>query len=222
MKNSLEQILNELQPYSAKLVAVSKTQSVGSILNLYDKSQFTFCENYVQEMTEKYAVLPKELEWHFIGHLQRNKVKFISSFVHTIQSVDSWKLLREISRQSKKMNRTIPCFLQMHISGEDNKFGMNDLELMQLLEDWLVHPEEYSNIKIAGMMGMGTNTTDQHLVRTEFKKLRGKFDKIKKDFFLTDHSFKEISMGMSSDYKIALEEGSTMVRIGSLLFGSRK
>ena len=216
-----QQVLSRLSPYHAELVAVSKTKPVADIEALYAAGQRIFGENYVQELTEKQAVLPADIEWHFIGHLQTNKVKFIAPFVHTIHAVDSLKLLQEINKQAAKHQRIIHCLLQVHIAAEETKFGMDEQELQQLLNAYAADPTGFSQVRIAGLMGMATNTTNEIQVRKEFHQLRQLSGSVKHTYFNNEAYFKELSIGMSADYSIALEEGSTMVRIGSLLFGER-
>ncbi|MFI5154303.1 MAG: YggS family pyridoxal phosphate-dependent enzyme [Chitinophagales bacterium] len=203
---------------SAGLVAVSKTKSIEEIRSLYELGQRDFGENYVQELIEKQKSLPKDIRWHFIGHLQSNKVKFIAPFIHLIQSVDSFKLLNEIEKQARKSDLRIDCLLQVHIAKEETKFGLNEDEL----DDCLQKSREGSmtHVTIRGLMGMATLTGDSNQVRAEFKRLKFLFDKYSGDFIKGGHEA-ILSMGMSSDYRIAIEEGSTMVRIGTLLFGER-
>jgi PLP dependent protein len=214
-----EQILKDLQPTHTQLIAVSKTKPNEAIMELYDKGQRAFGENYVQELLDKHASLPKDIEWHFIGHLQSNKVKYIAPFVHTIHSVDSFKLLQEIDKQALKNNRKIRCLLQFHIADEESKFGFDTEGVRLMVQDelWL----NFKNVEICGVMGMATFTDDKVQVKHEFQTLKGIFDSLKISYFIDNQSFKDISMGMSDDYKMAIEEGSTMVRIGSLLFGKR-
>lgn len=214
----LENILNEL-PAFTRLVAVSKTKTPEQILDLYHKGQRIFGENRVQELVPKYEELPGDIEWHAIGHLQTNKVKYIAPFIACIHSVDSLKILKEINKQAKKADRTIDCLLQFHIAEEDTKFGLNQEEATEMLDS----PEykKLKNVRITGVMGMATFTDDEVQVRREFRSLKNIFDQLKARFFSGDDHFREISMGMSGDYKIAVEEGSTMVRIGTLLFGER-
>jgi pyridoxal phosphate enzyme (YggS family) len=198
------------------LVAVSKTKPVSDILELYNLGQRDFGENYVQELTEKAAQLPKDIRWHFIGHLQSNKVKFITSFIHLIHGVDSFKLLKEINKQAVKNNKVIDCLLQVHIAQEETKFGFDENELNDLFNNLTV--ESLNNIRVQGLMGMASFTNDLDKVRGEFKQLKNIFDKLRTH----DSGLTTLSMGMSSDYKIAIEEGSNMVRIGSLIFGGRE
>ena len=214
-----EQILKDLQPTHTQLIAVSKTKPNEAIMELYDKGQRAFGENYVQELVDKYAALPKDIEWHFIGHLQSNKVKYIAPFVHTIHSVDSFKLLQEIDKQAFKNNRKIKCLLQFHIADEESKFGFDTEGVRLMIEDALW--SDCKNVEICGVMGMSTFTDDKGQVKHEFQALKKIFDNLKNTYFIDNQSFTDISMGMSDDYKMAIAEGSTMVRIGSLLFGKR-
>ena len=215
----LLKILNELQATSTTLVAVSKTKPVSQILELYAQGQRHFGENKVQEVVEKYEALPKDIHWHLIGHLQSNKVKYVASFVHLIHSVDSLKLLEAIDKQATKNQRVINCLLQFKIAAEDTKYGLTWEDAVDMLKSEMY--STFQHIKICGVMGMATNTEDEVKIRSEFRNLRGYFDSLKRDYFAQQPDFKEISMGMSSDYLLAIEEGSTMVRIGSLLFGER-
>lgn len=210
----------ELIPSNVSLVAVSKTKPVTEILEIYNYGQRVFGENKVQELTEKYELLPKDIEWHLIGHLQTNKVKYIASFVAMIHAVDSLKLLEEINKQAKKHNRIIDCLLQFHIAQEDTKFGLNKQEVVDLLGSDKFH--ELEHIRIRGVMGMASFTDDNEQVRKEFRELVSIFNFLKSDYFSTQRSFDVRSMGMSGDFEIAIEEGSNMVRVGSLIFGERK
>lgn len=218
------------------LVAVSKIQPAESIQALYDLGQRDFGENYVQELLAKEAVLPKDIRWHFIGHLQSNKVKYIAPFVHLIHGVDSEKLLAEINKQALKNNRRIHCLLQVHIAEEETKFGFDEEEVKELITRIGTNYTNFSNAAVCGLMGMASFSEDEHKVRSEFRKLRNIFDELnellkqKNIDTLTDAPNLELStleplnllsMGMSGDYRIALEEGSNMIRIGSLLFGAR-
>jgi pyridoxal phosphate enzyme (YggS family) len=216
-KEAYEQLIADLGSHHVTLVAVSKTKSVEEIKQLYDLGQKDFGENYVQEVAEKQSQLPNDIRWHFIGHLQSNKVKQITPFIHLIQSVDSLKLLQEINKQGKKNDRVIDCLLQVHIAQEETKFGLDESELNDLLNN---SRSQYQNIRICGLMGMASLTDDMETVRSEFKYLRSIFEKHAK---LQTSNFKlqTLSMGMSSDYFVAIEEGSNMVRIGSLIFGAR-
>ncbi len=201
------------------LVAVSKTKPAEEIMKLYQSGQRIFGENKVQEMVSKYEILPKDIQWHQIGHLQKNKVKYIAPFVAMIHAVDSLELLQMINKEAAKNNRTIDVLLQFHIATEETKFGLNKDEAFQLLTK--LEKEPLPNVKICGVMGMASFTDDTNLIRSEFRSLKEIFASLKSEFFMENLFFKEISMGMSGDYKIAIEEGSTMVRIGSAIFGSR-
>jgi hypothetical protein len=214
-----KQLSAEVKPYGARLIAVSKTKPAEDILLLYNNGQRIFGENKVQELAEKYEALPKDIEWHLIGHLQTNKVKYIAPFVSLIHSVDSLKLLEEINKQAAKNNRVIDCLLQIFIADEDTKFGLSAQEASALLQS----PQfaEFKNIRICGLMGMATNTTDESKIAAEFAGLKQLFTKLKSEFFAGNDSFKEISMGMSSDYQLALQNGATLIRVGSILFGHR-
>lgn len=219
--SSFETICAELKNTHTTLVAVSKTKPVDQIMPIYQKGQRIFGENKVQEMVDKYEQMPKDIEWHLIGHLQTNKVKYIAPFVSMIHSIDRLKLLDEVEKQAAKNNRIIKVLLQMHVANEDTKFGLDETELVEIMDYYLTNPKNYAHINIVGIMGMATNTNDTNQIRNEFKQLKGIFQFIKNAYFLNKKDFTEMSMGMSSDYKIAVEEGSTMVRIGSLLFGQR-
>lgn len=216
-----KQILSELNG-KATLVAVSKTKPVEDIRELYDLGQRDFGENYVQELLEKQPQLPADIRWHFIGHLQSNKVKYIAPFVHLIHGVDSYKLLNEINTQASKNNRTIDCLLQVHISGEETKFGFDEEELSLFTETVAKYQQlsVLNHVRICGLMGMASFSDNEALIRREFAILKTLFSKYAQSS-IPSIQFSILSMGMSSDYKIALEEGSTMVRIGSLLFGQR-
>lgn len=215
-KQAYRQIKSELDVKQITLVAVSKTKPVEDIQELYDLGQRDFGENYVQELTEKAGQLPNDIRWHFIGHLQSNKVKFIAPFVQLIHGVDSLKLLKEINKQAGKNNRVIDCLFQVHIAQEETKFGMDEKELTEAL----MESDQLKNVRVCGLMGMASFTDNLDKVRGEFRNLKAIFDKQPQ---LITHNTKltTLSMGMSSDYKIAIEEGSTMIRIGSLLFGER-
>lgn len=214
-----QEILNELQSTQTKLVAVSKTKPKEAILELYEQGQRDFGENKAQELTPKYETLPKDIRWHMIGHLQTNKVKYIAPFVHLIHSVDSQKVLKEINKEARKNERVIDCLLQFKIAQEDTKYGFDLPEAEAMLQSEAF--QNYEHVRITGVMGMATFTDDEAQVRREFQKLREIFNVLKNKYFADEPAFKEISMGMSDDYKIAIEEGSTMVRIGTLLFGKR-
>ena len=215
---NLKKIEQEI-PNNVKIIAVSKTHPKEMIQEVYDFGHRVFGENKTQEMTEKHEALPKDIEWHMIGHLQTNKVKYIAPFVSMIHSVDSMKLLKEIDKEAIKNNRVIDCFLQIDIANEDTKFGMLEKEAIELLssEDFA----QLKNIRTCGVMGIGSITVDINKTRQEFKNLKVTFLTLKEKFFKNEDYFTEISMGMSSDYDIAIEEGSTIVRIGSLIFGQR-
>ncbi|NNF33702.1 MAG: YggS family pyridoxal phosphate-dependent enzyme [Saprospiraceae bacterium] len=214
-----QSLIEELKDKEVKLVAVSKTKPVDMIRELYDQGQRIFGENRAQELADKYDKLPQDIEWHMIGHLQKNKVKYIAPFVSMIESCDSLRLLSTINKEGKKNNRIIPVLLQMRIATEETKYGLTLTDIKDLLNSDEYHVLDH--IKVCGLMGMATFTDNLDQVRREFKKLKKAFDTIKEIYFMDDTSFKEISMGMSGDYGIAIEEGSTMVRIGSLLFGAR-
>ncbi len=214
--------LNEIRSKlsdNVTLVAVSKTKPKEAIKEAYLAGQRVFGENKVQELVEKAETLPNDIEWHLIGHLQRNKVKYIAPFVSLIHAVDSLRLLQEINKQGAKNNRTIDCLLQFHIADEDTKFGLDENEAIELLNS-----ETYqgmNNIKLCGVMGMATFTDNLEQVRDEFQKLHKLFEKLKTSHFSLNEDFKTISMGMSGDWEIAIEEGSNMIRVGSSIFGSR-
>jgi pyridoxal phosphate enzyme (YggS family) len=211
----------ELGAKGVTLVAVSKTKPNEDINALYSLGQRDFGENYVQEITEKHAALPPDIRWHFIGHLQSNKVRLIATFVHLIHGVDSFRLLQEINKQAGKANRVIDILLQMHISGEETKFGLDEKEIIELLEYYEAQQSTLANVRICGLMGMASNTIDEIVIRNDFARLYALFRNLQQSTFLGKSWFTICSMGMSADYKIAIEEGSNMVRIGSLLFGSR-
>lgn len=212
-------IVKELTEKNVILVAVSKTKPVEAIKELYDLGHRDFGENYVQELQEKYEQLPKDIRWHFIGHLQSNKVKYIASFVHLIHGIDSFKLLKEVDKQAKKLNRTIDVLLQVHIAQEETKFGLDENELNEIFNS--TEFPELKNARVCGLMGMASFTDDKEKVRNEFKYLKSFFGKYTKSEILNS-KFEILSMGMSGDYAMAIEEGSTMVRIGSLIFGERE
>ena len=200
---------------NVQLVAVSKTKPVELLMEAYNVGQRIFGENKVQELVAKHEQMPKDIEWHMIGHLQSNKVKYITPFVSLIHAVDSLKLLETINKEALKNNRVIECLLQIYIADEETKFGLDETELNELLES--ENYKQMQNIKIVGLMGMATNTDDENKIRNEFKKLKSLFENLR----FTIYDLRFLSMGMSSDYKIAVEEGSTMVRVGSLIFGER-
>lgn len=200
-------------------MAVSKTKTVEDIQAIYNCGQKVFGENKVQELTSKYELLPKDIEWHLIGHLQTNKVKYIAPFVAMIHSVDSFKLLQEINKQAAKNNRVIDCLLQLFIAQEETKFGLSEEEAKELLTSDAF--KELKNVRIVGLMGMASNTDNEAQIRKEFKSLKKFFDELNSSLCTQNSTLTELSMGMSSDYLIAVEEGSTLVRVGSAIFGSR-
>ncbi len=210
---------SEIESSGVKLVAVSKNHPTEAVLEAYNAGQRIFGENLVQEMVEKQEKLPQDIEWHLIGHLQTNKVKYIAPFIKLIESVDSMKLLKEINKQALKNNRIIDCLLQIYIADEDTKFGLGFDEAIELLRD--DEFQSLKNIRIIGLMGIATNTALEGQIKAEFQELKVLFEGIKLSFFRKEDNFKEISMGMSADYRIAMDQGSTMVRIGSNIFGKR-
>jgi len=214
--NQYHSIISQLNPQKVQLIAVSKTKPNEDIIELYDLGQRAFGENYVQELVDKAASLPKDIQWHFIGHLQSNKVKYIAPFVHLIHGVDSEKLLQEINKQALKHNRIIDCLLQIYIANEETKFGLDEKELNELITS--KEFKELQNIRIIGLMGMATFTENQNQIKAEFKHLKTIFDTINNQENL---KLETLSMGMSGDYELAIEFGSTMVRIGSSIFGNR-
>ena len=219
LKENIENFKNQLANSDCKLVAVSKTKPISLLQEAYDLGVRIFGENKVQELTEKHEALPKDIEWHMIGHLQTNKVKYIAPFVSLIHSVDSLKLLKEINKRAAQNDRVIDVLLQMHIAEEESKFGFSEEEVKEILEGDTF--KSFENIRVVGLMGMATNTSNQDQVRKEFKGLKKLFDYLKVDFKLNNTDWKEVSMGMSGDYKIAIDEGSTMIRVGSSIFGAR-
>jgi pyridoxal phosphate enzyme (YggS family) len=217
--DNIKSLKNETVPKKVSLIAVSKTKPVADIQEAYNAGQRLFGENTVQEMVEKYEQLPKDIEWHQIGHLQSNKVKYIAPFISMIQSVDSMKLLQEINKQAEKNKRVIDCLLQIYIADEETKFGLGFDEAIELLRT-----DEFTtfkNIRIRGLMGIATNTDKEKQLKDEFQELKTFFDGIKQSFFRKEESFDVLSMGMSSDYEIAIEQGSNMIRVGSTIFGGR-
>lgn len=211
--------LKQTLPTDVTLVAVSKTKPKEDISELYALGQRDFGENKVQELVKKQVQLPKDIRWHAIGHLQRNKVKYIVPFVHLIHAVDSLRLLKEIDKQASKLNRVVDYLFQIHIAQEDTKFGLSKEELIETLTQ--EETSQFKNTRICGLMGMATNTDNEVQVKKEFYDLKALFEGVKKEFFAEMDYFKELSMGMSGDYEFAIEEGSTMLRIGSKLFGKR-
>lgn len=207
--------------YGAQLVAVSKFKSTEDIMELYRLGQRDFAENYVQELLEKQAHLPGDIRWHFIGSLQRNKVKYIAPFIHLIHSVDSFRLLKEINKQGAAAERQIPCLLQLFVAQEETKSGMSETDLAEFIEFYRAQEDGLQHVRLEGVMGMASFTDDQDQIRREFREIRSGFSYLRSGYFLGLPHFKEISMGMSNDYPLALEEGSTIIRVGSLLFGKR-
>ncbi|MFZ4399063.1 MAG: YggS family pyridoxal phosphate-dependent enzyme [Bacteroidales bacterium] len=218
IEKNIEKILKTI-PDNVELVIVSKTKPIDLILEAYNTGQRIFGENKAQEVAEKYEFLPKDIIWHFIGHLQTNKIKYIIPFIHLIHSVDSVKLLNCINKEAEKNNRTIDCLLQFYIATEASKFGFDIDEATLFLQS--KEFELMKNVRIVGVMGMATNSDDNYIIHNEFAQLKIYFENLRQKFFIDKPYFKEISMGMSGDYKIAIEEGSTMIRIGSDIFGKR-
>ena len=217
--SNIQDIQTELSPVGVTLVAISKTKPVEDIQEAYAAGQRVFGENMVQELVEKQEALPKDIQWHLVGHLQTNKVKYIAPFIALIQSVDSLKLLAEINKHAAKHNRVIDCLLQVDIALEDTKFGLDHVEVVELLES-----EEFQNmqhVRIRGLMGIATNTDNEKEIKEEFYELKMLFDGVKVSYFRKVDSFDTLSMGMSSDYNLAIEQGSNMVRLGSTIFGKR-
>ncbi len=218
VKENIQHLRTEI-PQNVKIIAVSKTKPIELINQAIDAGQIDFGENRVQELVLKAKQLPTNIHWHMIGHLQTNKVKLLLPYVSLIHSVDSYKLASEINKEAIKLGKNIPCLLQVHIALEDTKYGFTDEELFAFLDNPQL--KTFKNITITGLMGMATFTDNEIQIRKEFKHLRKLFEEIKKNYFPNEPHFKELSMGMSNDYRIAIEEGSTMVRIGSLIFGER-
>ena len=219
ISKNITELQKELQPIGVTLVAISKTKPNEDILEAYGAGQRIFGENQVQDLVEKYETLPKDIEWHLVGHLQTNKVKYIAPFISLIHSVDSLKVLTEINKHALKNNRIIDCLLQIYIADEDTKFGLDFAEAVELLRS-----EEFQglkNVRIRGLMGIASNTENEKIIKEEFYELKMLFDGIKTTYFRKEESFDILSMGMSSDYKIAIEQGSNMVRLGSTIFGQR-
>lgn len=212
---NIQYIENQVVSNGVTLIAVSKTKPVEMLMEAYNAGFKRFGENYVQELVEKYETMPKDIEWHFIGHLQSNKVKYIAPFVSLIHSVDSFKLLQEINKQAAKNNRVIDCLLQIYIAEEDTKSGMTEEECLEILQPETL--KNLPNIKIVGLMGMTTLTDDETQIRKEFKKLKIFNEKLRSQ----NSALRTLSMGMSGDYEIAIEEGSNMIRVGSKIFGGR-
>jgi len=219
---SIGQNLKELQaiiPEHVQLIAVSKTKPVADILEAYQAGQRVFGENKAQEMAAKHPQLPADIQWHFIGHLQTNKVKYIAPFVSLIHSVDSLKLLQEIDKEAQKNQRVIDCLLEFHIATEESKFGFDMAEAGAMLASPVF--QTLNHIRLCGVMGMASFTENDALIHQEFQSLKRYFDTLKKEYFSSDDAFAEVSMGMSGDYSIAIGEGSTMVRVGTAIFGKR-
>jgi len=207
-------------PPNVKLIAVSKRQPDTKLQTLYDYGHRVFGENIVQELVRKHDLFPQDIEWHMIGHLQRNKVKYITPFISMIHSLDNFELAKEINKRAQKINRTVDCLIEVHVAKEESKFGIKPENVLEILEqdDW---KNNFPNIHFRGLMTMATNTDDINLIRKEFSKVRLLFEELKRTYFKDYEYFTELSMGMSNDYKIAVEEGTTMVRIGTLIFGKR-
>ena len=231
IKENLAKVRTTLSD-GVRLVAVSKTKPVEMLQEAYDAGQRLFGENKALEMRDKHAVLPQDIEWHFIGHLQTNKIKYIAEYVSMIHSIDSLHLLEAVDKEAEKHGRVIDCLLQFHIATEETKFGLDMGEAVELLESFYIprscdHPSQEGtggsrlHVRIVGVMGMATNTDNLDLVRQEFRTLHGYFEQLKAKYFVGHEEFKEVSMGMSHDYQIAMEEGATLVRIGSTIFGAR-
>ena len=220
---SIQSSIQELRqhiPSDVKLVCVSKFHPAETVMEAYDAGERIFGESRVQELVQKQPELPADIQWHFIGHLQTNKIKFIVPFVKLIHGVDSWKVLNEINKQAEKAAKKTACLLQVHIADEETKFGFSEEELIDLISgDEMI---KLQNVQIAGLMGMATYTEDENQVRKEFRSLKILFDKIKSEYFSDDDAFCELSMGMSQDYQLAIEEGCTMIRIGTSIFGERE
>jgi len=217
--DNIKRLKKETDTLNVTLIAVSKTKTAAEVQEAYNAGQRLFGENQVQELVEKHEQLPKDIHWHLIGHLQSNKVKYIAGFINMIQSVDSLKLLQEINKHAEKYDRSIDCLLQVYIADEDTKFGLGFDEVIELMRS-----EEYAalkNIRICGLMGIATNTENEKQIKEEYYELKTFFDGVKQSFFRKDDAFDTLSMGMSADYQIAIEQGSNMVRLGSTIFGGR-
>ena len=215
---NIQQLQHSL-PKGVSLLAISKYQPIEAIQEAYDAGQRLFGENHIQEMAAKAAALPQDIEWHFTGHVQTNKIKYMAPFVSLIHAVDSFRLLREIDKHAAKHDRCIDCLLQIHIAQEETKYGLSIEECRNLLahEPW----RELQHVRIVGLMAMGSNTDDMEQVRSEFRRMKELFDELKSTYFANEPSFGQLSEGMTDDYPIAIEEGSTIVRIGSMIFGER-
>lgn len=216
---NIEEIRQELAPLGVALVAISKTKPNEDILEAYNAGQRIFGENMVQELVDKHESLPKDIEWHLVGHLQTNKVKYIAPFVSLIHSVDSFKLLKEINKHAAKNNRIIDCLLQVFIAEEETKYGFDHAELIEMFQEQEF--DQLKNVRIRGLMGIATNTDKEKEIKEEFYELKMLFDGVKVSYYRKEDTFDILSMGMSSDYKLAIERGSNMVRLGSTIFGKR-
>lgn len=214
-------IIKELQPQNVQLIAVSKFKPKEDIVTLYNEGHRDFGENYVQELVEKAESLSKDIRWHFIGHLQTNKVKLLLPYVSMIHSIDSFKLLKEVNKHAQILGKIIPVCIQVYVGNEDTKYGLDEKELIELLEYYQAQKNDLSNIKVQGLMGMASLTSDESVVESEFKKMNDLFWIVKNQYFLGEKEFCQLSMGMSMDYQLAIQHGSTMVRIGSTIFGQR-
>lgn len=218
IKDNLETVRESI-PSGVLLVAVSKTKPVDDLMEAYEAGQRVFGENHALEMRDKHEALPKDIDWHFIGHLQTNKIKYIIPFVRLIHSIDTFNLLQAVNKEAVKNNRVVDCLLQFHVAEEETKFGLSLEEAEEILNSDVF--KELKNVRICGIMGMATNTDNQVQIRKEFHHLKEIFGTLKQKYFTDCEYFKEISMGMSHDYRLAIEEGSTMVRVGSMIFGAR-
>lgn len=218
IKDNLETVRESI-PSGVLLVAVSKTKPVEDLMEAYEAGQRVFGENHAIEMRDKHEVLPKDIDWHFIGHLQTNKIKYIIPFVRLIHSIDTFNLLQAVNKEAVKNSRVVDCLLQFHVAEEETKFGLSLEEAEEILNSDVF--KELKNVRICGIMGMATNTDNQIQIRKEFHHLKEIFDTLKQKYFTDCEYFKEISMGMSHDYQLAIEDGSTMVRVGSMIFGAR-
>ncbi|MBV6641504.1 MAG: YggS family pyridoxal phosphate-dependent enzyme [Cyclobacteriaceae bacterium] len=219
IQDNINRLKSSIADTPCKLVAISKTKPSSDILEAYEAGQRLFGENKVQELTSKYEELPKDIEWHMVGHLQRNKVKYMAPFVNLIHSIDSLKLLKEVNKQAEKANRTINCLLQVHIAEESTKFGFDLAEIPDLIQSDEL--KSFDHIQVVGLMGMATFTEDETQIKREFTSLRKLFDQLKSQSLPDNVKMSELSMGMSGDYPLALECGSTMIRVGSSIFGER-
>lgn len=219
IEERLTTILKEVPP-KVKLIAVSKTQPVDALLAVYRVGQRMFGENKAQELLQKAPNMPGDVEWHFIGHLQTNKVRSIIPYVHTIHSIDSFRLLKMVHDEAARANRTIHCLLQIYIATEETKFGLSEIEAIDIVKRY--KQEQFQHVKVVGLMGMASFSEEEQLIRSEFRAIKKLFNQMKEVYFNDDPWFKELSIGMTSDFKIAIEEGSTMVRVGTAIFGERQ